>query len=134
MRTTIAACGIAGSAFVLILQGQVDVLTQHSNNARTGANLSETTLTPAQVKNGSFGKLAYRIVDGDIYAQPLIVTNAKASDGSAKNMAIVATENNSVYSFNADDTNQASTTAQIWQQNLGPAIDYQTLYQAIGAP
>ncbi len=127
-------CSIACALFVGSLQGQVDVLTQHNNNARTGANLSEKTLSVKHVNNNEFGKLAYRVVDGDIYAQPLIVTGAKGPDGAGKTMAIVATENNSVYSFDAEDTNQASATAQIWQRNLGPSIDYRTLYNAIGSP
>jgi len=128
------AAAVAGALFIGLSQAQVDVLTQHNDNTRTGANLNEKTLTVAHINNADFGKLAYRLVDGDIYAQPLVVTNAKAGNNAAKTMAIVATENNSVYAFDAEDTNQNSTTAQIWQRNLGPAIDYHTLYNAIGAP
>jgi hypothetical protein len=132
-----AVCSFASAILVSLSYAQdapVDVLTQHGNNARTGANLSEKKLSVAHVNNNEFGKLAYRIVDGNIYAQPLIVTNVKGPTGAAKNMAIVATENNSVYSFDSEDTNQASATAQLWQRNLGPAIGYQTLYNDIGAP
>lgn len=127
---------VAAAAFIGLLQAQpsVDVLTQHNNNARTGANLNEKTLTVAHINNAEFGKLAYRLVDGDIYAQPLIVTNTKGPNGATKTMAIVATENNSVYSFDAEDANQNSTTAQLWQRNVGQSIDYQTLYKEIGAP
>ncbi|HTP34255.1 MAG TPA: hypothetical protein VMJ75_18885 [Candidatus Acidoferrales bacterium] len=134
MRRRVVVCPIMSAIFIHLLCAQVDVLTQHGNNARTGANLNEKQLTVAHVNNNEFGKLAYRIVDGNIYAQPLIVTNAKDPSGAAKTMAVVATENNSVYSFNAEDTNQASTTAQIWQRNLGPSIDYQTMYSDIGKP
>ena len=112
----------------------MSVLTQHGDNARTGANLQEIQLTVASVTNANFGKLAYRIVNGNVYAQPLIVAQAGMGNRGATNVAIVATENNSVYAFDADDTNQASTTAQIWQTSLGPAIDSYTLYSAIGAP
>jgi hypothetical protein len=113
---------------------QVSVLTQHNNNARTGANLEETQLTVAGVNNKDFGKLVYRTVDGNIYAQPLIVAQAKTGNGATKNLAIVATENNSVYAFDADDVNQASTTAQLWRTNLGPSLDSYALYAAIGKP
>jgi len=116
------------------LVGQVNVLTQHNNPARTGANLEETSLPVAGVTRGSFGKLAFRIVDGNIYAQPLVVSQAKLAARAATNVAIVATENNSVYAFDAEDTNPNSTTAQIWKTSLGPAIDSGTLYGAIGAP
>jgi hypothetical protein len=116
-----------------VLSGQVSVLTQHNNNGRTGANLQETVLTVANVNNQDFGKLAYRTVDGNIYAQPLIAAQAKTNAGT-KNVAIVATENNSVYAFDADDVKQTSTTAQLWRTNLGPSIPYETLYAAIGRP
>ena len=118
------------------LHSQVSVLTQHNNNARTGANLQETQLTVANVNNVGFGKLVYRPVDGNIYAQPLVVSQAKISSrpAGAVNVAIVATENNSVYAFDAEDFNQSSTTAQLWQTSLGPALDSYELYGAIGAP
>jgi len=128
------ACLLAGAFFRLQAQPTVDVLTQHNNNSRTGANLNEKTLTVANINNAEFGKLAFRPVDGDIYAQPLIITDAKGPNDDTKTMAIVATENNSVYSFDAEDTNQNSATAQLWHRNLGPAIDYLTLYKAIGQP
>jgi len=114
--------------------GQVSVLTQHNNNARTGANLEETVLNVGNVNSKSFGKLAYRTVDGNVYAQPLIVSGAKVGNRGPTTVAIVATENDSVYAFDADDTNQASTTAQLWRTSLGTAIDSAALYTAIGAP
>jgi len=43
-----------------------DVLTQHNDNQRTGANLKETILTPQNVKSG-FGLLYSRKVEGYIY-------------------------------------------------------------------
>jgi len=113
---------------------QVGVLTQHNNNARTGANLEETKLTVANVTKAGFGKLAYRTVDGNIYAQPLIVPQANIPNRGKTDIAIVATENNSVYAFDADDTNQNSTTAQLWRTSLGTALDSYALYSAIGAP
>jgi hypothetical protein len=116
----------------LRLQGQVSVLTHHGDAARTGANLNETSLTAAKVKSGNFGKLVYRLVDGDVYAQPLIV--AEGTGGQTKNVAIVATENNSVYAFNADDVNPNSTIFQLWRASLGPPIDSATLYTAVGKP
>ena len=120
--------------FVISACAQVSVLTQHNNNARTGANLEETTLKVSNVTRAGFGKLAYRIVDGNIYAQPLIVSQASIPNRGTKSVAIVATENNSVYAIDADDTNQNSATAQVWRTSLGPALDSYALYSAIGAP
>jgi hypothetical protein len=118
--------------FALPLAGQVSVLTHHGDNARSGANLNEATLAVSNVNNQHFGKLAYRVVDGNIYAQPLIVSGAKAVNRqNPTNLAIIATEHNSVYAFDANDVNQNSTTAQVWHTGpdvLGTHIDSYALY------
>ena len=47
----------------------VSILTHHYDPARTGANLNESVLTPANVNSTQFGKLFAFPVDGQIYAQ-----------------------------------------------------------------
>lgn len=123
---------------VLPVRGQVDVLTQHNDNARSGANLKETTLNPSNVDKANFGKLASRVVDGDVYAQPLVVSGSLIAGRAAPtNVVIVATENNSVYAFDAEDTLQASTQALLWHTGpaiLGEHIESRELYARIGTP
>ena len=94
---------------------QVDVLTQHNDNARTGVNLRERVLTPANVNKGQFGMLFKRVVDDQLYTQPLVVTGVQV-DGGTHDLVVVTTVNNSVYAFDAND---AEATSPIWHVNFG---------------
>jgi hypothetical protein len=79
-----------------------DVWTQHYDNARTGATLVETTLATSNVNGASFGKLFARSVDDQIYAQPLYLAGVPVA-GATHNVVYVATVNNTIYIFDADD-------------------------------
>lgn len=79
------------------------VLTQHNDNARTGDNLTETTLTVTNVNTNTFGLLYSRPVDDEIYAQPLIMTNVRIPGVGLRNLLIIATVNDTVYAYDADD-------------------------------
>ncbi len=96
-------------------QTQVDVLTQHNNNFRTGANLRETVLTPANVNEAQFGMLFKRVVDDQLYTQPLIATDIAVSGGT-HDLVYVTTVNNSVYAFDAND---AKASLPVWHVNFG---------------
>ena len=86
----------------------VDVVTYHNDVARTGQNLNEAVLTPANVNSTTFGKLRSLPVDGKVDAQPLYLAQL-AIGGATRNVLYVATEHGSVYAFDAD----AGT--QLWQ-------------------
>ena len=91
---------------------QVNVLTQHNDNARTGQNLNETILTPRNVTNSTFGALFSVSVDGQVYAQPLYMSGLTIG-GAAHNVVFVATEHDSVYAFDAD-----ASGAPLWKASL----------------
>ena len=107
-----------------------DVLTQHYNNARTGAILDETTLGRDALSSGKFGKLWTLYADGQIVAQPLYVADL-AIDTSGNpgaplvkgtfNTVIIATMHNTVYAYDADQEKKGPDghTVPLWATWLG---------------
>jgi hypothetical protein len=93
----------------------VDVLTNRDDNFRRGASLNETTLTHDNVNVNDFGKVFTRGVDGQIYAQPLIVSNVSFPRIGRRSVVIVATTRNMVYAFDAEDP---QAWHPIWRTNL----------------
>src|SRR5271169_6809437 len=64
--------------------------TASQNNLRDGWDRHEPALTQSAVQFGQFGKIFKTSVDGQVYAQPLIIGNR----------LIVVTENDWVYGLN----------------------------------
>lgn len=106
---------LAGIFLAISAHAQVSVLTQHNNLARTGANFDETILTPSNVNEKHFGMLFKRVVDDQVYGQPLYVANLKI-DGGTHDVVYITTVNNSVYAFDANDPD---AVAPFWHVNFG---------------
>jgi len=96
------------------------IATAQYDNARTGANLLETILTPQNVNVGQFGRIAFFPVDGDVYAQPLYVPKLQIPGSGSHNVVFIATEKDSVYAFDAD----ATSTEPLWQVSFVDAKKY----------
>ncbi len=92
------------------------VTSYHDNPASTGGDLTESLLTPATVgsKTG-FGKLFSTVVDGHVYAQPLVEPGVNITAGNYQgthSVAYVATANDSLYAID-------TTSGQIlWQDSF----------------
>jgi hypothetical protein len=93
------------------------VATAQYDNARTGANVLETILTPRNVNAAQFGRITFFPVDGDVYAQPLYIPQLALPGKGTHNVLFVATERDSVYAFDAD----AVSTAPLWQVSFTDA-------------
>jgi hypothetical protein len=109
------------------------VYTQHNDNARTGANLSETILTPANVKVDTFGKLFTLPLDADVNGQILYAPSVTI-DGTVHNVLYLTTSNNtnfspsSAYAFDADAPNNS---APLWRHQFTPSARWTTCAPAI---
>ena len=113
------------------------VLTQHNDNNRSGQNLKESILTPQSLNSNTFGKIFSYSVDGQIYAQPLYVPNVSIPSQGTHNVIYLATENDSVYAFDADGL----SSAPLWQDSFidppggvttVPCINACTIYPVYG--
>lgn len=87
----------------------VNVTTYHNDIGRTGLNSNETVLTPTNVNKTQFGKTCSAPVDGQIYAQPLVMTNVTINGTLYASVVYVATQNDSVYAFDANSTGPTCT-------------------------
>jgi hypothetical protein len=88
-----------------------------NDNFRTGQNLAESVLTPSNVTASQFGLLFTDAIDAAAYAQPLYVPNVSIPGVGTFNVVYVATENDSVYAFDADQAGPA-----LWHRSfINPA-------------
>ncbi len=90
-----------------------DILTYKYDAARTGANLTETVLTLANVNSVSFGRQRTLTADGKVDAQPLYLAKLTVQ-GAEHDVVFVATENDSMYAFDAN------TGVTLWHTSVLP--------------
>ncbi len=107
----VAAISLLASAGARLANAQ-NVLTERYDNARTGANLSETQLTPATVSTSTFGKVWDYSVVGSVYAQPLYVQNVAIPGQGTHNVVYVVTMDDEV------DALDASSPSHLWGVNI----------------
>src|SRR5215813_12443479 len=86
-----------------------NITQYHVDFQSTGANLTETQLTSSNVNAADFGQLYNTPVDGQVYAEPLVVTNVAikagpntvGTPGTYDSVVFVATQHDSLYAINA---------------------------------
>jgi hypothetical protein len=97
-------------------QAYEGVLSWHNDLAITGQNSKETVLTPGNVNQTQFGKLASYALDEQALAQPLYVANVSFPGSGTHNAIYVATEANTIYAFDAE----GSVKSPLWKKSLMP--------------
>jgi LGFP repeat len=110
-----------GSNIVLVNCSPQNVVTQHNDNARQGAQLHETKLTPTTVSGPNFGLLYERHVIGTLLAQPLYVHGVNVKN-EIRNVIYIATAEDVVYAFDAHDTSPDTTTNVNGHNNSGNVV------------
>ncbi len=102
---------------VPVAPGPTPVTTFQFDPQRTGANHTETVLTPAVLMSGRFGRdTAFGpTLDGDVYAQPLYLPH-RSIHGGTHDVVYVVTQANSVFALDA------STGTTLWTRSLGTPV------------
>jgi hypothetical protein len=83
------------------VSASADAVTYKYDAMRSGQNPAESKLTPANVNVSTFGKLNNLLVDGNVDAQPLYLSNLTVA-GLNHDVLFVETEHDSVYAFDAN--------------------------------
>jgi len=107
-----------------------DVLMEHNDKARTGANLREMILNAKSV-GPKFGKLWNLYADGQVVTQPLYVSGLRIDTATNPNIPrvqgtfnalVVTTMHNTIYVYDADRENRGpdGRTVPLWATWLGP--------------
>jgi hypothetical protein len=117
-----------GAALLFVINGfsaasaqDYNVLTQHNDIYRSGVYSGETILHPTNVNAKSFGKIFARRVLGQIWGQPLYVRGVPVN-GQLHNVVYVATSENWVYGFDADDRTPDEQTKPLKQVFFGAPV------------
>jgi hypothetical protein len=107
----LAAVSFAAGAPASATAGHTGYYTYHYDNNRTGWNPKETALTVSTVASSNFGLVRTLAADSVVYAQPLYVPNVKVGSVT-HNLVFIATENDSLYAYDAD------TGSLVWKRSF----------------
>ncbi len=110
ITTLSAVVSVCAAAMVLGQSGsaqQVNVTTWQQDTPaictncvyRTGANLTENKLVYGTLTPNTFGQLCSYAVDGQVFGEPLVVTNVAFNGGAKRTVVYVVTQNGSIYAF-----------------------------------
>jgi uncharacterized repeat protein (TIGR03806 family) len=117
-------------ALLLRAAPAVEIVTQHTDNARTGANTAETSLTVGNVNQATFGKLFTVNMNANVNGQALYVPGLPIAGGT-HDAVFVYTSNDlpnspcGIYAFDA------GSGAPLWSRALTNAAAYTTGTPAI---
>lgn len=94
-----------------------DYPTNCFDNLRTGWNPQEIVLTPDAIRQRGLTNVGTYAVNGQVYAQPLVVQKLARPDGIVSDFVLVATEENWIYAFDA----YLIDKVLVWSRKLLPS-------------
>jgi hypothetical protein len=97
-----------------------NVVTYHYDTPRTGWDSQETHLTPTTVASAAFGVLKTVKLNGQVDAQPLLMTG-QTINGATHDVVYVVTEGNDIYGIDAE------SGEILLHRVLGPAVPMSAL-------
>ena len=107
------------------------VLTERNDNARRGAYLSETMLTPSSVNSSSFGHRYSLPVKGPVVAQPLFAKGVNIG-GKNRDVLYVVTRMNFVHAFDVGRDVPDNANRQLWELEV-PVVPTAPVNQPVTA-
>ncbi len=91
-----------------------DFTTERNDNNRTGTSFNMGLNQSVFRQNSRWGRIDPPLkVQGNVYAQPLYLEHVQVPPGPNRDIVLVATAQNNIYSFDA------ASHAQLWMRNLG---------------
>jgi len=92
-----------GTGTICVLTWQQDTPSICTGCAyRTGQNLSESAITYSSITTDRFGRLCSVQLDGQVYAQPLVVTNVGIGSTTWPSVVYVVTQNDRLYAIDGN--------------------------------
>jgi hypothetical protein len=101
---------VAATVIILLslttgVNAQTNVFTSRYDVSRDGLNATETILNQSNVTKSSFGKICSAVVDGQVFAQPLVAFYQN------RNVVLVVTMNDSFYILDGTNCSQMAKTS-----------------------
>jgi uncharacterized repeat protein (TIGR03803 family) len=116
--TSSGGANAAGTVFGLY---ETNVTTWRSDNLRTGQNTNEIVLTPENLSTNNFGQRCSVALDGQVYAQPLVLSNVTFNGTQYSSLVYVVTQMNTLYLINGTPPAAGNPCTVISSLSLNPA-------------
>src|SRR5579863_3370133 len=122
-QTTTGPCGTSGGVCALTWRQDILDPTCPTCVYRTGENLKESVITHTTIQQSdfNFGELCSTVLDGQVYAQPLVVTGATIADVTYQYVVYVVTQNDTLYAIDGAPSSGSRACNVIGSVSLLPS-------------